>query len=46
MAEWLKALVLKTKVFNDTMGSNPILSLKFTWIIAKKVKSFVFDAVI
>lgn len=28
MAEWFKALVLKTNVFNDTVGSNPTLSYK------------------
>jgi hypothetical protein len=29
MAEWFKAIVLKTVVFNNTVGSNPTLSLKF-----------------
>ena len=28
MAEWFKALVLKTNVCKSTMGSNPILSFK------------------
>ena len=29
MAEWFKALVLKTKVLKNTVGSNPTLSLYF-----------------
>ena len=29
MVEWFKAIVLKTVVSNDTVGSNPTLSLIF-----------------
>jgi hypothetical protein len=33
MAEWFKAIVLKTVVFNDTVGSNPTLSFKYFYLI-------------
>ncbi len=39
MAEWFKALVLKTSVFKNTKGSNPFLSLKL--INLKNINSLI-----
>jgi len=36
MAEWFKALVLKTIVLKDTVGSNPTFSLKLLFCIQSK----------
>ncbi|MDQ5928800.1 MAG: hypothetical protein QG594_578 [Bacteroidota bacterium] len=40
MAEWLKALVLKSKVLQDTVGSNPTLPLYYLTKLTKKYAFF------